>query len=72
MSLVDTRLHRVCRDYANPVPTPLYPLEWKDILSSWYSFEKRTNIWGVFGFQKLHVKGFDRFQKRKDKNLSMS
>lgn len=33
--------------------------------------KKITNIWGIFGFQKLHVKEFYQFQKHRDKNLSL-
>lgn len=33
--------------------------------------KKEKNIWGIFGFQKLHVKEFYQFQKYEDKNLSM-
>lgn len=46
------RGHQDCRDFCQCYPCSSLPLEWKDILSSWYSFEKSTNIQGPFGFQK--------------------
>lgn len=53
------------QDSVSPTSLPC-PGQRKGHVSS-CSFEKRTNIWGVFGFQKLHGKEFYQFQKRTDK-----